>query len=154
MVLQNYQNLIEMTSNIFHIVGFGVGIKCPHKMHLNTQCPPPLRRHSLWTDPYADFTKTKSLRNCKYLAWDVWCFWVINNNMGAIFMLKTFANFSTISCQLCKKSNLELIHFFLFWVHPGKFFIISRWLLLAIFDQKVFETNLIFRYRWVKNLKK
>ena len=38
MVLQNYQNLIEMTSNIFHIVAFGVGFKCPRKIHLNTQC--------------------------------------------------------------------------------------------------------------------
>ena len=37
MVLQNYQNLIEMTSNIFHIVAFGVGFKCPRKIHLNTQ---------------------------------------------------------------------------------------------------------------------
>ena len=37
MVLQNYQNLIEMTSNIFHIVAFGVGFKCPRKIYLNTQ---------------------------------------------------------------------------------------------------------------------
>ena len=40
MVLQNYQNLIEMTSNIIDIVAFGVGFKCPRKIHLNTQCPP------------------------------------------------------------------------------------------------------------------
>ena len=58
MVLQNYQNLIEMTSNIFHIVAFGVGFKCPRKIHLNTQWGggggrklPILRRHSLWTTP-------------------------------------------------------------------------------------------------------
>ena len=37
MVLQNYQNLIEMTSNIIDIVAFGVGFKCPRKIHLNTQ---------------------------------------------------------------------------------------------------------------------
>ena len=37
MVLQNYQNLIEMTSNIFIIVAFGVGFKCPSKINLNTQ---------------------------------------------------------------------------------------------------------------------
>ena len=37
MVLQNYLNLIEMTSNIFHIIAFGVGFKCPRKIHLNTQ---------------------------------------------------------------------------------------------------------------------
>ena len=38
MVLQNYQNLIEMTSNIIDIVAFVVGFKCPRKIHLNTQC--------------------------------------------------------------------------------------------------------------------
>ena len=41
MVLQNYQNLIEMTSNIIDIIAFGVGFKCPRKIHLNTQCPLP-----------------------------------------------------------------------------------------------------------------
>ena len=40
MVYQNYQNLIEMTSNIIDIVAFGVGFKCPRKTHLNAQCPP------------------------------------------------------------------------------------------------------------------
>ena len=34
------QHLIEMTSNIIFIVALGVGFKCPHKIHLNTQCPP------------------------------------------------------------------------------------------------------------------
>ena len=38
MVLQNYQNLIEMTSNMIYIVALGVGFKCPRKIHLNTQC--------------------------------------------------------------------------------------------------------------------
>ena len=37
---KNYQNFIEMTSNIIDIVAFGVGFKCPRKIHLNTQCPP------------------------------------------------------------------------------------------------------------------
>ena len=37
MVLQNYQNLIEITSNIFHNIAFGVGFKGPRKIHLNTQ---------------------------------------------------------------------------------------------------------------------
>ena len=37
MVFQNYQNLIEMNSNIIDTVAFGVGIKCPRKIHLNTQ---------------------------------------------------------------------------------------------------------------------
>ena len=38
MVLQNYQNFMEMTSNMIYIVAFGVGLKCPRKIHLNTQC--------------------------------------------------------------------------------------------------------------------
>ena len=41
MVLQNYQNLIELTSNMIYIVALGIGLKCPRKIHLNTQCPPP-----------------------------------------------------------------------------------------------------------------
>ena len=36
-VLQNYQSLVEMTSNIVYVVAFGVGFKCPRKIHLNTQ---------------------------------------------------------------------------------------------------------------------
>jgi hypothetical protein len=35
----NYQNFIEMTSNMIHILALGVGLKCPRKIHLNTQCP-------------------------------------------------------------------------------------------------------------------
>ena len=41
MLLQNYQNFIKMTSNMIYIVAFGVGLKCLHKIHLKTQCPPP-----------------------------------------------------------------------------------------------------------------
>ena len=37
MVLQNYQNFIELTSNMIYIVAFGGGSKCPCKIHLNTQ---------------------------------------------------------------------------------------------------------------------
>ena len=40
MVLQNYQNVIEMNSNIIYNVALGVGLKCPRKIHLNTQSPP------------------------------------------------------------------------------------------------------------------
>ena len=40
MVLQNYQNFIEMTSNIIYIVALGVGLKCPRKIYFSTQCPP------------------------------------------------------------------------------------------------------------------
>ena len=38
-VLQNYQKLIEITSNM--IVALGGGFNCPRKTHLKTQCPPP-----------------------------------------------------------------------------------------------------------------
>ena len=46
MVLQNYQNVIEMTSNMIYIVALGGDFKCPRKIHLNTQCPPPRLRLS------------------------------------------------------------------------------------------------------------
>ena len=48
MVLQNYQNFIEMTSNMIYIVAVGDGLKCLHKIHLKLSI---LRRHSLWTTP-------------------------------------------------------------------------------------------------------
>ena len=41
-----YKQIIEMTSNMIHIVALGVGLRCPHKILLNTQwgggqfCPP------------------------------------------------------------------------------------------------------------------
>ena len=41
-VHQNNQNFIEMTSNMICIVAIGGGLKCPRKIHLNPQCPPPL----------------------------------------------------------------------------------------------------------------
>ena len=34
MVLQNYQNFTEMTSNMIHIVAFGVGLECPCIVYL------------------------------------------------------------------------------------------------------------------------
>ena len=37
--LQNYQNVIEMTSNMICIVALGVGLKCPRKIRLNKQYP-------------------------------------------------------------------------------------------------------------------
>ena len=36
-----YQNFNEMPSNMIYIVTLGVGFKCPRKINLNTQCPPP-----------------------------------------------------------------------------------------------------------------
>ena len=41
MALQNYQKFIVLTSNMIYIVALGVGFKCPCKIHMNTQCPPP-----------------------------------------------------------------------------------------------------------------
>jgi hypothetical protein len=41
MELQNYQKFIELTLNMIYIVALGVGLKCPRKIPLNTQCPPP-----------------------------------------------------------------------------------------------------------------
>ena len=48
MILQNYQNFIEMTWNIIYSAALWGGFKCPRKIHLNTQqglgeggnCPP------------------------------------------------------------------------------------------------------------------
>ena len=37
MVLQKYQNFIEMSSNMIYIVVLGVGLKCLRKIDLNTQ---------------------------------------------------------------------------------------------------------------------
>jgi hypothetical protein len=37
MVLQNFQHFTKMTSNLIYIVALGVGLKCPRKIHLNTQ---------------------------------------------------------------------------------------------------------------------
>ena len=39
MVLQNYQNLMEMTSNMIYTVALDVGLKCPRKTHFKKQCP-------------------------------------------------------------------------------------------------------------------
>ena len=36
MVLQNYQNFIEMTSDMIYIVAVGGGLTCSPKVHLNT----------------------------------------------------------------------------------------------------------------------
>ena len=38
MVLQNYQNFIEITANMIYLVALGLGLKCLRKVHLNTQC--------------------------------------------------------------------------------------------------------------------
>jgi hypothetical protein len=40
-ILQNYQIFLELTSNMIYSVALDVGLKCPCKIHLNTQCPHP-----------------------------------------------------------------------------------------------------------------
>ena len=57
MVLQNCQNFIELTLNMISIVALGIGLKCPRKIHLNTQCPPPL--FSNWKTLHRSVTKYK-----------------------------------------------------------------------------------------------
>ena len=52
MVLQNYQNFIELTSNIIYIVAFGGGLKCSHKIHLITQCSGPARDNNPGKGPF------------------------------------------------------------------------------------------------------
>ena len=56
MVLQKYQKFIEITSIMIYIVVFGVGLKCPRKIHLNTQWRGVLKllkncRRRLWMIP-------------------------------------------------------------------------------------------------------
>ena len=63
MVLPNYQNFIEMTSNMIHVVTLGVDSKCPRKIHLKTHSSPapllqssvlqkqhftPFKEHGVW----------------------------------------------------------------------------------------------------------
>ena len=38
MVIQNCQKFIQMPLNMIYIVAFDDGLKCPCKIHLNTQC--------------------------------------------------------------------------------------------------------------------
>ena len=35
--------------SVIDIVAFGVGFKCPRKIHLNTVCPPPMKIYKLPT---------------------------------------------------------------------------------------------------------
>ena len=51
MVLQNYQNFIEMTSNMIYIVAPGGGFTCLHKILVNTQCPLPQNSDVLYESP-------------------------------------------------------------------------------------------------------
>ena len=64
MVLQNYQNLIEMTSNIIDIVAFGVGFKCPRKIHLNTQWGGGDCAHNITTRPLGFSDPPPALNTC------------------------------------------------------------------------------------------
>ena len=59
MVLQNYQKCIEMTSNMIYIVALGVGLKCPRKIHLNTQCKGPMvvKKSDFFTNKTVEFLR-------------------------------------------------------------------------------------------------
>ena len=47
MVLQNYQKVIVLTSNMIFIVALAVGFKCPRKIHLDTQWGGAYYSHSM-----------------------------------------------------------------------------------------------------------
>ena len=53
-----------MTSNMIYIVALGVGLKCPSKLHLNTQCPPPTPQVFRPSDGSACCNRAVSLLNC------------------------------------------------------------------------------------------
>ena len=59
MLLQNYQNFIELTINMISIVALGIGLKCPRKIHLSTQGTPSLLIGKLWKTVQCSVTKYK-----------------------------------------------------------------------------------------------
>ena len=59
-----------MNSNTIHIVVFGVGLKCPCKIQLNTQCPPNFRKlltplFNIRNLQWSSFTEGWLLSRCK-----------------------------------------------------------------------------------------
>ena len=81
MVLQNYQNFTEMTWNMIYIVAFGVGLKCSHKIHLNTKCPPSFLN---WTLTFGRFLWQKVMavlaKILEMLTIKVFHFWFCSPN--------------------------------------------------------------------------
>ena len=89
MVLQNYKIFTEITPNMIYIVALGVGHKCPGKIHLNTQCPPPPFTHApeedcvFWHEVLAhskivktwgeqiSFVRVSSFSRCKIKFFDI-----------------------------------------------------------------------------------
>ena len=106
MVLQTYQNFTEMTSNMIYIVLFGVGLKCPRKTHLYTQCPPPLKMVTSYVDaPYLTFVFRKNN----------------SSGLGVHYLLTLEMLLKTFYCTLCfkkwhyKLSTFAAVKFFLFF---------------------------------------
>ena len=71
MVLKNYQNLIEMTSNMIYILSLGVGFKFPHKIHLNIQFPLPPGStvpgmYSYFTNMHSVGSDKRKWKHCHY----------------------------------------------------------------------------------------
>ena len=83
MVLKNYQKFIEMTSNITFIVAFCVGIKCPRKIHLNTQCGRGGRTHTL-TDQLilSQVSRERNIITCPP-------FWIFRPSYGPALSLRS-----------------------------------------------------------------
>ena len=87
MLHQNIQSLIEMTSNIIYIVAFGVGFKCPRKIHLDTQ----------WRG-YASSEKTIHIERLLYYIY----------NMNFLFKVHTYLFYTIVACMFT--SVFEMIY--------------------------------------------
>ena len=119
MVLQNYQNFTEMTSNIIYFVPFGVGLKCPRKIHLNTQCPPLLR------DNFKVFAGwfLKSIRFC---SWNYFfqlnpiVIW--NDSKRNVIKCKSFLSFYVPIKNDFFPSFLFFLVFYINFIWPRHFF--------------------------------
>ena len=77
-----------MTSNMIYFIALGVGFKCPRKIHLNTQCPVPLK--------YPDV----------FYGWPLSLFLpqVLQKNIGLFSFLSQLAHFG-ISSQVDSTRN-------------------------------------------------
>ena len=112
MVLQNYQKLIEMTSYMIYIVAICVGLKCPRKIHLNTQCRGGYRSkiiHWVWIWWFGELRLgpkprifEKPSKNTLFL-----CFFVISEIFGTLFNFGSNVAHQTTKFELLMaKSNI------------------------------------------------
>ena len=113
MVLQNYQNLIEMTSNIFIIIALGVGFKCLRKIHLNTQCPPP----PSWKIVTSFMDGPLTVTEVRQLFFTTTCVITITTviiNGGLTVPVLTFLQVSMTSGEILRLAEHSNIPYFLF----------------------------------------